>query len=497
MTKTTSLLLWAVVITLFGGWLRMTGLTQHPTWWDEHASLFSATGQIARQGDAFDGRVSSAASNEPKVSPAQMGNSIRVGCVLDLHRVANVPAATLFWDRGNGLAFNFLLHFWVRIFGAEDAALRSLPWLLGTLAIPAVFILALQAGGGLTAAAVSSGLVAANALLVEFAREVRPYSMAVLLGLTASSLFLGLARPDAPRWLAAGYVASVATLAFTHYLAVPVILGAHAVASVFSPARRRLLIVVGLAVAVIALALTAWMAWGGRLGMAAMAEHDRIWLARAREGILWWLQPFHWPDALRLAVERPMQMNWPGLQFWPLEHPWAGAAVIVWLMVAVFGFWQWWCGKGSKRAQAALLILAISAGSLFSLALSWKSGHTLPFLNRYFTFYVPFQILAVGLAVAGCVDAARRWTASVPALVILAAGIFLMLGANLQAALQPKPKASFSFDAAVEKASPGARVACDGLDSALVFALKAGPKHRETQLILDPSAPSPITITHE
>ncbi|MCX7869134.1 MAG: glycosyltransferase family 39 protein, partial [Terrimicrobiaceae bacterium] len=360
----------AAAITLFGGWLRLAHLTTHPTWWDEHASLFSAAGQLARQGDAFDGRVSSAASPLPKASVAQDGPMLRVGALLDLNRMSNVAGATLFWDRGNGLAFNLLLHFWVKMFGARDAALRSLPWLLGTLAIPAVFCVALQAGGGLAGATAAALLASSNALLVEFSREVRPYSLAVLLGLAATSCLLALARPGASRWLAGAYVGALVALAFTHYLAAPVVFGAHALAALMSRNRIVLLGVVAAGVMATGAALFVWMLWGANLGMAAMAEHDRIWLDRAREGILWWLQPFHWPDALRLAVERPMQMNWPGLVFWPREHPVAGAAVALWLSAAAFGFWQWWRVNPSARGVSAAAILAISAGALFSLVLA-------------------------------------------------------------------------------------------------------------------------------
>lgn len=478
------------ILTLFGAWLRLAHLTTYPTWWDEHASLFSAAGQVARQGDAWEGRVSSAASSEAKVSPAQEGDVVRVERVRALCRAGNVPAATLFWDRGNGLAFNFLLHGWLRVFGTSDAALRALPWTLGTLALPLIFWVAWQCGGGLPGAIVSTALLAANALLIEYSREVRPYALVVVLSLAATSCLLSL--PKHPRhWgILVGYALCMLALTFTHYLAVPVIFGSHILAAMFSTSRWRVLGAVGLASVLSASALALWMSWGGRLGMAAMAEHDRIWLERAHAGIVWWLQPFHWPDAIRLTIERTLQMNWPGILFWPREHPIMGAGVVIWAAAALYGLVNWWWRDWASRSFPAILILAVSSGALFSLLLSWKSGHTLPFLNRYFIVYVPFQCLLLGLAFAGVWDAlqTRRWRAANGAVAaVLTLANLAMLRANLIAATHPKPKETFSFDQAVKEVPPGAKVRCDSLDSALVFALKASPEHFPGTVQVNPS----------
>ena len=134
-----------LVIILFGAWLRMNNLTAYPTWWDEHVSVFSASGQIATQGEKFDGRVSRIDGGSVKVSALGDKGFFQAGDVLALKKIGNMPAATLFWDRGNGLAFDLLLSAWVAVFGFSDVALRALPCLLGVLAIPAVFAVGVRA----------------------------------------------------------------------------------------------------------------------------------------------------------------------------------------------------------------------------------------------------------------------------------------------------------------------------------------------------------------
>jgi uncharacterized membrane protein len=485
-----------LLLTVFGGWLRMVHLTTQPTWWDEHVSLIAASGQIARQGDAFAGRVNSATSDFPISSPAVDGNRLEIVKVVGSRRASNVSAATLFWDRGNGLAFNLILHYWTRAFGCSDRGMRALPWLFGTLAIPVVFLVAMRAGADSAGSLAAAALVASNALLVDFSREARPYTMAVFMALVATACLFSIEKGGKFRVLVPCYIVSLIALTFSHYFALPVVLGAHCAGVIFSRKKLALSAVLGAGLIVTSLALGLWMAWGGHLGMAAMREHDQVWLQRAHSGIIWWLQPFHWPDALRIAVERPVHMNWPHLLFWPREHPLAGALATIFGGLAAFGFWRWWHADKSARALPAVVILALSAGSLFSLALSWKSGHTLPFLNRYLIFYVPFQSVAFGLAITGCLPCAhgfRTWAAAC-AVLILAGGGLAMMAANIRVDFQPKEKALFSFDAAVAQAKPGAIVRCASLDSALVFALKAGPHLKSVRIEMDPDVPKIIDI---
>jgi uncharacterized membrane protein len=90
-----------------------------------------------------------------------------------------------------------LLHGWTRLFGASDAAARSLSVLLGTLAIPVLF------GVGARLAGRRAGLLAAlyaalSPWQIGYSLDVRPYALVLLLTALSTWFFLGfLRRPSA------------------------------------------------------------------------------------------------------------------------------------------------------------------------------------------------------------------------------------------------------------------------------------------------------------
>ena len=488
-----------LVIILFGAWLRMNNLTAYPTWWDEHVSVFSASGQIATQGEKFDGRVSRIDGGSVKVSALGDKGFFQAGDVLALKKIGNIPAATLFWDRGNGLAFDLLLSAWVAVFGFSDVALRALPCLLGVLAIPAVFAVGVRATKLPWVGLLASLFVACNAVLVQFSQEVRPYSLAVLLCLLATYTLLGFFEDNLRRpvlW-ALLYAALLVALGFTHYLAVPVLVGAHFLGGLVVRSRWKVLGAWAGGVLALALTMAVWMAWGGGLGLQAMREHDQVWLQRATSGMFWWLTVFDWRTGVRLLIERTIQFNMPHYIFWPPQGWINCLALGVFLMAALMGLLAMLRSSGAALLAGAAIFAAASAGGALSLYLSWKSGHTVPFIDRYFTFYIPFQSLLLSVAICG-VARIRSRRLLLPVAAVLISGSACMIFVNVSGALSPKEKESFSFDKVVQsigsKLPPGTQARCDSPDSALILALKTAKKYPDLRIVIDPKAESKASI---
>jgi len=269
------------LITLIGTFLRIHGITKYPTWRDEHLSLVAASGIIAHQSDRFGGRVSVAEdipyscdlfSNTTPTTAAEIGQHVQL---------KNIPAAVLFWDRGNGLAFALILHFWISVFGNSDLALRLLPCLLGIFSIPVTFAMVKSIAESKLPALIASLLVACNALLVQFSQEVRSYSMAIILSILATYIYIEFIKHRVAEKTIVKtilYILTLIVLSFTHYLAMPTLLLAHAVGGLITKNRLQALKIFSLAVVVLILAHSWWMAWGGYLGLQAMSEHDKLWL---------------------------------------------------------------------------------------------------------------------------------------------------------------------------------------------------------------------------
>src|SRR5437016_4638260 len=138
--------LWALtLIVLLGAVLRFYGLDREPLWSDEAATL----------------------------------------------RYAEMPQAWLWhdsFDTSPPLYYS-LQRIWL-VFGRSEAALRSLPAVIGTATIPLVYLLG-RTLAGQCAGLVSALLLATSAVHVQFSQEVRAYT---LLMVAATLAVWGLVR---------------------------------------------------------------------------------------------------------------------------------------------------------------------------------------------------------------------------------------------------------------------------------------------------------------
>lgn len=163
------------------------------------------------------------------------------------------------WDvvttrQANMSPFYVLLKLWSPL-GDSETALRALPALLALASIPLLYALARRAFGAVVAL-VASSLLVVNAFFVQYAQEVRGYSMVLLLVTAATYLLVFAVEQGGPRsWTAYAVVAALSV--YVHFFAAFVLV-AHLVALPFAPRlrwRRALGAFAGVAVLVAPLAL--------------------------------------------------------------------------------------------------------------------------------------------------------------------------------------------------------------------------------------------------
>ncbi|HZU60902.1 MAG TPA: glycosyltransferase family 39 protein, partial [Solirubrobacteraceae bacterium] len=90
---------------------------------------------------------------------------------------------------GSPPLFYVLLHFWIRAFGAGEAATHTLSLLFGLLTIPVGMWVGWSLFGR-RAGVVAAILFASNAWLTQYAQETRMYELMALLGLIATAAFI-------------------------------------------------------------------------------------------------------------------------------------------------------------------------------------------------------------------------------------------------------------------------------------------------------------------
>jgi mannosyltransferase len=138
-------------------------------------------------------------------------------------------------DAFNGLYYT-LLHFWQ--FGGESETWLRLPSVMfGLLATYALFSLNRRLFGT-EVGLISAVLLAVNAFFVYYEQDARPYTLALLLVVLATDVFVrAVEHRSTGRWLVYGLVA--ATAIYAHVFSVFVV-GAHVVSVFFRSRRPRL-----------------------------------------------------------------------------------------------------------------------------------------------------------------------------------------------------------------------------------------------------------------
>lgn len=155
-------------------------------------------------------------------------------------------------QEANMVFYHGLLRWWIHL-GDSEETLRLLSVLFSVGTIPVVYLIGCHLHGS-RAGLIASLLLALNAFNVNYAQEVRGYSLLLLLTSAASLLFLkAIRKPSWPTW--AGY-ALLATAAVHTHLFATLVVAAHLFSILLLPTRRTLswklyfqtLLVIGLAI---------------------------------------------------------------------------------------------------------------------------------------------------------------------------------------------------------------------------------------------------------
>lgn len=287
--------------------------------------------------------------------------------------------------------FLLLLHFWIKVAGAGDLALRIPSALAGTAAVPVTFFVArryLDPSGSFLAA----GLIALSVHGVVVSQEARPYALFLLLaGASMLTLLRFEERPGRGRAVAHGAVAVL--LLYTHAYALlfvaaqtMYVLRRHG----GDPSWRR-----------------CWLALQGFLAVAYAPWLPTLLASSQRVAGDFWLRPPGWAEALRTLST--------------LAGSWAGAYVAVPLL-ALAVWWRARARLSDSSERSSLLWLTIG----LPIALPFVLSYALPVYTPKYA--IPASIPVVILAVV----ALRRLTAAWrPAVFAVVAGVLLAVSIGM------------------------------------------------------------------
>ena len=284
--------------------------------------------------------------------------------------------------------YPFLLHVWLRLAGSSSLATRFLSAVIGTLTVPAVYLLgrrALGQGVGRLAAL----LAAVSPVLVYYAQETRMYGLVTLL--SALSVYwamrayresAGDARGRTQRamvWLA--YFFTTLAAAYTHYYAFFVILAENLVLVPILLRRRQ------------RRTLGRWFVAQAAIGLAYLpwiAVQSGFLSGKASTRFAEW----GWDTAFRIAAETIAAFS-GGLAIPPAAGGWVAG---LFLLAALLGLLA-----VVRRRQPEPWLAA--AYFLVPLVLAWAVNPIMPF---YYPRYLLLIAPAFCVLVAGGVEVARN-----------------------------------------------------------------------------------------
>lgn len=234
---------------------------------------------------------------------------------------SRVLRAVLLSDTSPPLYY-LLLHWWTRVAGTSDVALRLLSLLTATLALPFIWAIGKELAGP-KAAWTAALLYAFSPVSVFYSLEGRMYSLLWLLASVLAWQSLLLRRRGAKPALVTGWIVAAAGGMLTHYFFL-FAWAAMLAWLLWRPGKLSRGTIVSMA-GVVTLAVLPWyLQVPASLGRWRVSGH---WLA----------EPLHWPG----AVTRPFELAWSllaGGSFWggspPVDLCLAVAylALVVWIM---------------------------------------------------------------------------------------------------------------------------------------------------------------------
>lgn len=308
--------------------------------------------------------------------------------------LANVKKATI-QDNGNAFFYNLVLHYWIKIAGSSDFAVRLLSVVLALCNILVAYRWALAWQLPRTTALLFAACMAFHPLLINWAQMARTYTFTLLWVQLSAWALAELMRQASGRWaLAYGVFGACAMMA--HYLSVYVLMAQGLVMLFFARNFQvwRAYVAAGVGMAVV---LLGWWYAGAGEGFALMKQQNQF-----HQALFW--QNFHyrvsWQHAetlLGLSFQRLWTMF--GFEFALAQLKASGYVLMLIFIILCIGIVR--LLRPVVTPTERTLVLQSGIVVLFSLAWaifqSLNAGHLVAFGANYFIFAVPFLMLILSI----------------------------------------------------------------------------------------------------
>jgi len=366
-------------ILLVGLGLRYYNLENRGIWIDEEVTL------LITHGLKHD--------SQPQFSKAFSNEQIKAENTFENVRKNTVQ------DNGNASLYNFSEHYWMQLIGKGFVGGRYLSLLFSGGILLLVFLFCYY-NINYETAIVALLLMSFNPISIAYAQEMRTYSMATFLSLSATWLFYHLfikeKNNEKYAWLLLLlYSLSGGLSLMAHYLSSAVFI-AHGVVALLVLRDKKKWIQLSAGVTALFALFSIWLLNGGLDGLKIMGqqggEYSKI-AANYQQGDSTFLIPATFQNIVIGWFQVLLQEFGNGMQaFFQVRY------IAILMLIPFFFIGYYFFKEKEKNKVFILTVIAIITQLLFATFLAFKSGHTTSFQPLYANFIVPFAMILFALA---------------------------------------------------------------------------------------------------
>jgi uncharacterized membrane protein len=302
-------------------------------------------------------------------------------------------------DNGNAFLFNAVGHFWMKVFGDSFSVGRSISLLCSMASLFIIFLFCyrnINYNTGLLALL----LMSFNPLSVAYAQEMRTYSLAIFLSLSASYLFFELfikeEKNNSKRGLKVALYALIAALSMVAHYFTTYVYMAHVAVAIVLLRDKKLWLQFIVAGCLTLSFFSIWLVNGGLDGFEIMSYQaaDYTNIAANNDGTDSFYLPTTPKNIFTGWVQVFLQEFGNGLQaFFQIRY-------IMFLLLLPLGLIAWYLYKNKEHKRIYVFAITVLLVQIFfATMLALKAHHITSFQPLYANFSAPFGSILLASAI--------------------------------------------------------------------------------------------------
>jgi uncharacterized membrane protein len=350
----------------------------------------------------LDEKISLSESNGLTYTTSELQNSFTTDYIKKQNNLKNVIDATIKEDGGNGILYILKLHYWQKLFGSSDRAIRILSLIFNLLLIPVGYYFSLIVFKSKRVAIIAAIIFALHPMLIHYAQEARPYSMAIFFSCLSSLFFYKAffnqsnSKYVGLNLLAFGFFSLMSVL--THYLTAYIFLAQGVFFLIYNRRQKDYIRYISCWLCIIVV-IVFWLLNGGLEGLHYMSLHNQQYtelLKSHKDGEDKFLLPANFKYVFLGWIQQLLSITGNTLQQSGFRLRELTILLIIPGIIVIAGIKR---KSQTEKSNLVLLLMILLSSTVYATTLAIVTGHTISFQPGYGIFAVPYFILLISFGI--------------------------------------------------------------------------------------------------